>query len=154
MTPTTVEQTVEQPVAGQPQSETPAKQLETSQPVDTAAHSESTRGGPVYRPHVDIVENEQELQVLAEMPGLREKDIEIRFENGMLTLHGKIHPRWPENQQFLLQEYGVGDFYRSFRVSEQIDNTRITAEYRGGVLTLHLPKAEEAKPRKIAVNVS
>ncbi len=113
--------------------------------------TETTRGGNVYRPSVDIVENEQELLLCADMPGLREEDIDISFENGTLTLHGHAQPRRQEGAEYLLEEYGVGDFYRTFKVSEKIDASRISAEYQSGVLTLHLPKAEEAKPRKIAV---
>ena len=116
--------------------------------------TETTRGGNVYRPVVDIVENEQELLLLAEMPGLREEDIDIRFENGMLTLHGHARPRRATGAEYLLEEYGVGDYYRTFKVSEKIDPARISAEYHSGVLTLHLPKAEEAKPRKIAVKAA
>ena len=85
------------------------------------------------------------------MPGVSAGDVDIRFENGELSIHGKVKPRQAESIRFLVSEYGLGDFYRTFRISEAIDPERITAEYRDGVLVLHLPKVEKAKPRKIAV---
>lgn len=119
-------------------------------PVDV----ERTRTQPCYCPDVDIVENAEELTVFADMPGVHSEDIDVRFENGTLTIHGAVCARQPEETRFLCREYGVGDFQRTFQVSETIDAARIAAEYRDGVLTLHLPKVEAAKPRKIAVKSS
>jgi HSP20 family molecular chaperone IbpA len=121
--------------------------------ADTAAE-ELTRGGPFYRPNVDIYELADELVVLADVPGARKDQIDINFEDGTLTIHAKVPQRQAAQGPFTRQEVGVGDFYRTFRVSEQIDATRIAAEYSGGVLTLHLPKVEAVKPRKIKVNAS
>lgn len=115
------------------------------------AKTEHTRNGQYYRPNVDIVEQAEELLVRADMPGLRADDIDIQFEDGTLAIHGRVAPRQPAGSNYLLQEYGVGDFYRSFQISEHIDASRIHAEYNDGVLTLHLPKTESVKPRKIAV---
>jgi HSP20 family protein len=112
---------------------------------------ERTWSGRYYTPNVDILETENELLVLADMPGSGAKEIDIRFEQGELTIHGKVPRRQSENSRFLVYEYGLGDFYRTFQISEAIDAERIAAEYRDGVLTLHLPKVERAKPRKIAV---
>jgi len=112
---------------------------------------EHTRSGRYYRPAVDILETDDELTVLADVPGARPETIDVEFEEGMLTIHARVKPRRDEQAEYLLQEYGVGDFWRTFRVSEAIDSTKISAEYADGVLTLHLPKAEAAKPRKISV---
>jgi HSP20 family molecular chaperone IbpA len=112
---------------------------------------EVTRGGHYYRPGVDILERPDELLLVADMPGSRGDEIDVHFEDGQLTIHGPTHERQPEGTRYLLNEYGVGDFCRRFRVSEQIDASRIAAEYAAGVLTVHLPKADSAKPRKIAV---
>ncbi len=121
-------------------------------PEDAAlVQTERTRSRPQFFPNVDIVENAEELLVLADMPGIRAEDVDINFENGTLTLHGKVEDRQPESTNYLLREYEVGDFHRSFQVSEAIDAEKIYAEYRDGVLTLHLPKTEAVKPRKIAV---
>jgi len=87
------------------------------------------------------------------MPGVTGDSIAIDFEEGVLTIQGKVAPRKVEGVG-LLQEYGVGDFYRTFRVSEQIDASRIRAEYADGVLTVHLPKVEAANPRKIEVRTA
>jgi len=113
--------------------------------------TEHTRSGVCFRPNVDIVELPDELLVLADMPGTKSEDTDIDFENGNLTIHARVAPRQPEGTQFLLREYEIGDFYRTFQVSEAIDANHITAEYANGVLTLHLPKAEAAKPRRIQV---
>lgn len=115
------------------------------------ARTELTWNRPQFRPNVDIVERPDELTVLADMPGTSAEDVNIQFENGTLTLHGKVKDRDPQETGCVLQEYGVGDFHRTFQVSEIIDTARISAEYEDGVLILHLPKTEAVKPRKIAV---
>ena len=121
---------------------------------EQAAQAERTRSGRFYRPNVDILEKDDDLTLLADMPGITAQDIDISFENGVLTLHARVQNRQPENAEYLWREYGVGDFYRTFQVSEEIDSSRISGEYKNGVLTLHLPKAERAKPRKIAVKTT
>lgn len=128
------------------------KTVDTPERTDVT-RSERTQSREVYRPNVDIVELEQELIVRADMPGVARDDIDVEFENGTLTIHGVVPERTRENATPLLREYGVGDFHRVFQVSESIDSQRLSAEYVDGVLTLHLPKVEAAKPRKIAVNV-
>jgi HSP20 family molecular chaperone IbpA len=116
--------------------------------------AEQTRSGHWYRPNVDIIEKHDELLVLADMPGLGADLIDIRFEDGTLTIHGRVPPRQSADVRYLVREYGIGDFYRTFRVSEEIDASRISAEYRQGVLMLHMPKSEAVKPRTIAVKAS
>ena len=113
--------------------------------------ADHTRSGRCYRPNVDIVEAAGELTVHADMPGVTRDDINIDFEHGTLSILGKVRDRVPEGAQTLLAEYGVGDFYRTFQVSEKIDAAKITAEFQDGVLTLHLPKVEALRPRKITV---
>jgi HSP20 family protein len=120
-------------------------------PAEEMNSAERTRAGTVYRPNVDIVETQDELLVLADIPGGCGDDIDVNFEEGMLTMHAKVARRQPEDTEYLLREYGVGDYYRTFRVSEAIDASKIYAEFADGVLTLHLPKADAAKPRKIQV---
>jgi HSP20 family protein len=115
---------------------------------------EHTHSGPYYRPNVDIYELVDQLIVQADVPGAKNNAIDIQFEDGALTIHARVPARQESQGPYLRQEYGVGDFYRTFRVSEQIDASRISAEYAGGVLTLHLQKVEAAKPRKIKVTAN
>jgi HSP20 family molecular chaperone IbpA len=115
------------------------------------AAPEHTRSGQIYRPDVDILEKDDELLILADMPGVKSEDIDIKFEDGTLTIYGRVTNGRLAREKFLLQEYGVGDYYRTFRISEQVDASKISAEMADGVLMLHLPKAEQAKPRKIKV---
>lgn len=115
------------------------------------ARQEPTRRGVYYRPVVDIMETAEELRVMADMPGVKADAIDINFEDGVLTIQGKVERRQPDGTTYLLQEYGTGDFYRAFQVSETVDADRISAEYDDGVLVLHLPKVERAKARKIEV---
>jgi HSP20 family protein len=120
-----------------------------AQPTEVTA--ERTRNRATYSPNVDILETADELTVLADMPGLRPEDVEIQFENGTLTICGNVADRQNENTRFLRREYGVGDYFRSFQVSEVVDSDNIAAEYVDGVLTLHLPKVAQARPRRIEV---
>ena len=123
-------------------------------PAEEVTRAEHTRSGRYYRPNVDILEKADELLVLADVPGTTGEQIDVHFEDGELTIHAKVAPRQRNDVEYLLREYGVGDYYRTFRISEAIDAGKISAEYADGVLTLHLPKAEEAKPRKIAVKTA
>ena len=115
---------------------------------------EMTRGGPTYRPNVDIIEKDDELLLLADLPGTKADSIDIDYERGELSIYARIEPRQSPKAIYLLREYGVGDFHRTFRVGEAIDVNRIEAEVKNGVLTLHLPKVEAARPRKIKVSGS
>lgn len=112
---------------------------------------ERTRSGRTYSPAVDIIEKPDELLLLADVPGAKADGIDIHYERGELTLTARVDERQPEEGNWVLREYGVGDFVRTFQVGEGIDAAKIKAEVTGGVLTLHLPKAEAAKTRRIAV---
>lgn len=114
------------------------------------AKAERTRSGRVYLPNVDICESENELTLFADVPGAASDGVDVNFENGTLTICARVEPRW-HGRDYVLREYGIGDFYRTFQVDESIDAEHITAEYRDGVLILHLPKVEAVKPRKISV---
>ena len=114
---------------------------------------EHLRGDRFYSPAVDIVEKEDEILLIADVPGAKPDDIDIQFEDGLLTVHAKVPVRYPDGVEWLQQEYGGGDYLRSFQVSEAIDVAKISADYANGVLILHLPKSAGLRPRKIAVNV-
>lgn len=108
----------------------------------------------VYRPDVDVLEREHEVLVLADMPGARAEAIDIRYEAGTLTLQAPVELRAAADRAWLLREYGVGEFRRSFEVGESLDTGRISAEYADGVLTIHLPKVEAVRPRTIPVRTA
>jgi HSP20 family protein len=124
----------------------------TKNPSEALA-AEQTRSGLFFRPNVDIQERDDELLVMADMPGVKGDAIDVHFEDGMLTIHAKVPPRDDPQRKYLLCEYDVGDFFRTFQVSEAVDASKISAECADGVLTLHLPKTEAVKPRKISVSV-
>ena len=126
----------------------------TKPAAENTATAERTRCGQCYRPNVDILEKGEELLVMADMPGAQGDSIDVKFEDGMLEISAPVEQRQDAENDFLLREYGVGDYYRTFQVSEVIDAAKITADFADGVLTLHLPKAESLKPRKIAVNTA
>jgi HSP20 family protein len=111
---------------------------------------ERTRGGVTYTPRCDIGETEDELVLYADLPGVKPDGVDVRFENGSLEIHGKCEPR-QAGEDYLLSEYGVGDYYRAFTINEAVDADKIAAELKHGVLTVRLPKSEAVKPRKIAV---
>jgi len=92
-------------------------------------------------PRVDVLETEDELVVLADMPGVRPDDVDVRFENGELTVHGRRTSA----------RSNVTGYFRSFRLTEQVAADKIEAELRNGVLSLKLPKVDAVKPRRIAV---
>jgi HSP20 family protein len=118
--------------------------------VGEIAKPESTRGGIYFTPRVDIYETAEEVVLLCDIPGVKPADVDIKFDKGELDLHARVMPRF-ETTQFLAEEYGIGDFYRTFAISSEIDSEKINAEFRDGVLTIHLPKQEKAKPKRIEV---
>jgi HSP20 family protein len=130
-----------------------SSELTTQEPKhaqNEVATVERTRGGLTYSPRIDIWETGDELMLYADMPGVSAENLDIQFENRELRIHGKVCPRH-EGINFLYGEYGIGDFHRTFTIGESIDSEKISAELKDGVLTLHLPKTEAVKPRRIAV---
>lgn len=101
-------------------------------------------------PRVDLLEKDDELLILADMPGVTPDSVDIRFENGELSVHGRRTVSHPEKSR-VRWEYEVTNYFRSFKLTEKIAADRISAELKDGVLTLHLPKVEAVKPRRIAV---
>ena len=126
-------------------------EMRTSSEVATKEQRPSRR---TYSPNVDIVESQDELTIYADMPGVTADNIDIHFENGELTIFGRVTGRPSGSEEYLLREYGVGDFFRAFTIGEVINAEGITADCKGGVLTLHLPKVEAVKPRKIQVKAA
>lgn len=119
------------------------KELDTKQ--------EKTVPGKHYLPFTDIFETPDALVVVMEMPGVERDDLEIRVEKDVLTVEGRINFKKYENLQPVYTEYNVGHYTRSFSLSSEIDQERIAARLVDGVLTLQLPKAREAAPRRIPI---
>jgi HSP20 family protein len=103
-------------------------------------------------PPVDIYETDDGLTVIADLPGVQKDQIDIRVENGRLTIEGR-QPSQSVVRDALASEFRLMNFYRQFVLSDEVDQDRISADLKHGVLTISLPKAEAAKPRRIEVNV-
>ncbi len=125
--------------------------------VETKAREERampqvTRDENRYQvPPVDIYEQGDDLVVVADLPGVDRDGLKVRVDEDLLTIEGHVSKGSASDQ--VLREYELVDYYRQFRLSEEIDPERISAELKHGVLTLVLPKAEVAKPRQIEVRV-
>jgi HSP20 family protein len=134
-----------------------AKTLDRAEPnrkVEQAPETAPTQGADgVYSPRVDIVETNKAFVMYAFMPGVKADDISLHCKDGQLVLHGRCLP-WNTGKRIVRQEYGVGDFYRTFTLNEQVDYAKIDAKIENGVLTITLPKTEAAKPKRITVKGS
>jgi HSP20 family protein len=107
-----------------------------------------------WAPAVDIYETEHELVVKADLPDIDPKDLDIRVENNILTIRGERKFEKKVNEDnYLRVERAYGTFSRSFTLANSVNADAIKAEYQNGVLTLTIPKREEAKPKQIKVNV-
>lgn len=117
--------------------------------------AERTRASRVYIPQVDIYSAEDTIIILADMPGVAEKDIEIMLDKDVLTINGYIsEAEAPEGYDVVHSEYGIGDYQRSFTLPDEIDRDNIEASLSQGVLRVTLPKAPEAQVRKITVKTA
>jgi HSP20 family protein len=105
----------------------------------------------MFMPAADIYEAENDLTVVLEMPGVEKSNVEIRLEDGVLNVEGRLDLTKYQNLRPLYTEYNIGHYSRTFQLSGQIEQSKIAAEMKDGVLTLKLPKVEEAKPRTIQI---
>lgn len=105
----------------------------------------------VFTPAVDIIEQKDYIIVLADMPGVDQKSVHVTLDKDLLTIHGDVEQETHEGHRLALSEYGVGDYERTFTVSNEIDRDNIKASMKDGVLRLTLPKAAAAKKRSIPV---
>ena len=111
---------------------------------------ERTPGGTTYSPRFDIWENDDEMILYGDLPGVTPENLDVRFENERLIIHGKVEPQH-QDHEIVYCEYGIGDYYREFQVLEGVDPDKISADLKNGVLCVHLPKSEAVKPRRIEV---
>lgn len=125
-------------------------ELKEKQEVKKAA-GEGTRPGPVFIPAVDVLETINELILLADMPGVDSKNVDIDLRNNQLTITGRVNAPEGDKEVSLYKEFNWGDYFRQFTLSDTIDQAKITAKMEEGVLRLTLPKVAQAKPQKIKV---
>jgi len=112
---------------------------------------EGTRPGPVFRPDVDILEKKDGYVIFADMPGVDDRSVDVRLDQGLLTLDARLAIEPEASWNILHEEYRLGSYHREFRISDDIDGSGVTARLRNGTLELHLPKTAERQPRSIAV---
>ena len=126
--------------------------IEVQQKKELAEKDETTIPARYYVPYTDIYEVEDALIVVMEMPGVQKANIEVQLENDVLSVEGRIGLSTYDEMQPVYTEYNIGHFTRKFTISSKIDQAKISAEVNDGVLTLRLPKAQQAKPRKIKIS--
>jgi HSP20 family molecular chaperone IbpA len=131
---------------------TESRVLDKVEKKEHESKQEKTVPGKHYVPYTDIFERDDSLMVVMEIPGVEPKDLDINVEKNLLTIEGRINFSKYDNLKPLYTEYNVGHFSRSFSLSNEIDQSGITARVEDGVLSLTLPKAKEAATRRIQVH--
>jgi HSP20 family protein len=132
-------------------ADTDSKALQVKEKAEVTAPAEQTRPGLVFVPAVDIFETDAGITLLADMPGVISEDLKIDLRDNVLTLDGDVKAPEGADEADVLREYRTGKYYRQFTLSQVIDQAKIEAELKDGVLRLSLPKVEAATPRRIAV---
>jgi HSP20 family protein len=130
---------------------TARQELQVQQKRELEKKEETTIPARVFLPTADICETDDALNVVLEMPGVDKSSVDVRVEDGVLKVEGRLDFAKYQGLQPIYTEYNVGHYSRSFRLSNTIDQNKIGAELNDGVLSLVLPKVEEAKPRTIEV---
>lgn len=130
------------------------KALQAREKEEVATQAEQTVPGPTFTPAVDIFETDKALTVVADMPGVKPEDLSIDLHDNVLSFIGEVAAPEKEDELDVYREYRTGRYVREFTLGELINQDKIDAELKDGVLRLTLPKVEEAKPRKIAVKAA
>jgi HSP20 family molecular chaperone IbpA len=122
-------------------------------PVPEPATAPSVATGPRWfcSPPIDIYETDTGLVLQADLPGVAADQLELQVQDNRLTLLGRVAPQAPEHARLIYQEYRVGDYLRSFILSDDVDHERITAKFADGVLEVTLPRAVKPEPRRIQI---
>jgi HSP20 family protein len=127
------------------------QELQVQEKREVEKKQESTVPARVFLPTTDIFESEQALTIVTEMPGVDKSKVDVSVEDGVLIIQGQIDFAKYEGMQPVYTEYNIGYYRRGFSLSNKIDQAKIRAQMTDGVLTLVLPKVEEAKARKITI---
>ncbi len=128
-----------------------AQEVAPQEKKELSQSQERTEAGKFFSPYTDIHETPSAVVVTMEMPGVDKAGIDIRLDQGVLTIKGEIDSAKYEALKPIYSEYNVGNFVRTFTVSTKIDGAKISAALVDGVLTVNLPKAAEAVAKKIEV---
>ena len=128
-----------------------SQELSVRDKKELVSKDEKTVPGRYYIPYADIHETDDALTVVMEVPGVEKKDLNVALENDVLRVDAQIDFAKYEDLEPVYTEYNVGHYTRSFTLSNKIDQERISAQLDDGVLTLTLPKAKEAQPRKVSI---
>lgn len=131
-----------------------SKALQAKEKAEVAGPAEQLKPGLVFSPAIDIFETDKEITLLADMPGVKAGNLSIDLKENVLSLAGDVAAPEGPNEVDLLREYRTGRYFREFSLSQVVDQSKIDAELKDGVLHLRLPKVEKATPRKIAVKAS
>lgn len=115
---------------------------------------ERIRNVKTFVPRVDIYETKEALFLIADMPGVDDKTVDVELEKNILTISGRVENGNVKDHTLVFSEYEVGDYERTFTLSDEIDREKIKATVKQGVLRLELPKAEKVKPKKIAIQAA
>jgi HSP20 family protein len=106
-------------------------------------------------PVVDVMETEEDFQIRAELPGVDKKDVKLSVENGVLMISGhREQEKEEKGKRYHKIERSYGSFARSFTMPDIVDEQKVTAEFKNGVLTVRLPKSEKARPKSIEVQIT
>lgn len=121
--------------------------------LPTRNGDETNGEAAVWSPRVDLAETDDAYHIQVDLPGVDRSDVSVSYEDGLLTVSGerKVEQR-DQGRSFVRLERAFGHFYRSFRLPSTVQDDKITASYKNGVLEIHVPKAEESKPRRIKVS--
>jgi len=130
--------------------ERPAEEIRAETPPAEPAPPEVERS--IFTPPIDIYESGEDLVLRADLPGVTAESLDIQVQDNRLTIFGRVMPYVPPEAKLLHQEFEIGDFLRSFILSDEVDHERIVAKLNNGVLEVVLPKAPKAQPRRIQVN--
>lgn len=130
-----------------------SKALKVKEKTEVTTPAEQTRPGLVFTPAVDIFETDKEITLMADIPGVKAEDLNIDINDSVLTLEGYEMAPEGADEVDVIREYRTGKYYRQFTLSQVIDQSKIDAVLKDGVLQLKLPKVEAATPRKIAVKM-
>jgi len=132
-------------------AEKETREIATKEKQELAKPQEQTRPGRYYVPDVNIYEFDESLKLWADMPGVKEQDVNVTLKDGVLTIVGQVATDMYQGLRPMYTEYNVGNYYREFALNEDIDESKIRATLRNSVLEVELPKKETVRPRQIEV---